>query len=192
MPGRHPHRFHTAVITDSKTNQDERFKVGVVIGFYALDGALKVRPGTNNIDLLLDLETITLVRATHEAQLCHINSLKVEKGNLILWLDEYTDRTSTEKLIGAEVWTDRLQLTELDQDEWWVKDLVGLDVYTTDGEHVGTVFDVITGANELLEIKKLGGTESNTALVPFVKALVPVVDIANRRVEIKSIPGLLD
>jgi 16S rRNA processing protein RimM len=180
------------VTTDAQSNQDERFKVGVIIGFHALDGGLKIRPGTNNVSLLEDIETVTIVQLKHQPQLCHIDSLRVEKGNLIVWLDEYTDRTSTEKLIGAEVWTDRHQLNQLEQDEWWIKDLVGLDVYTTEGEHVGTVFDVITGTNELLEIKKLGGSESDTALVPFVEALVPVVDIPNRRVEIKNIPGLLD
>jgi 16S rRNA processing protein RimM len=180
------------VTTNTQSNQDERFKVGQIVGFHALDGGLKIRPGTNNVALLEDIETVTLVLPKIAPQLCHINSLRVEKGNLIVWFDEYTDRTSTEKLIGAEVWTDRDQLNELQQDEWWIKDLIGLDVYTTEGEHVGTVFDVITGSNELLEIKKLGGTESDTALVPFVEALVPVVDIPNRRVEIKAIPGLLD
>jgi len=177
---------------DSPETDEQRFKVGVVVGFHALNGGIKVRPNTNNFAMLLDIETVILAPLKAPEEICHVDSLKVDKGNLLMQLEEYPDRNSTETLIGAEVWTDKEQLAELEQDEWWIKDLVGLDVYTTDGEHVGTVFDVITGSSELLEIMKIGGTESDTKLVPFVKALVPVVDIARRRVEITPLPGLLD
>ena len=87
---------------------------------------------------------------------------------------------------------DRAQINELEEEEWWVRDLVGLDAYTTEGVHVGTVCDVISGSNQLIEILRLDGDKNNTILVPFVKALVPVVDIKARRVEIVNLPGLLD
>jgi 16S rRNA processing protein RimM len=172
--------------------EEEKFKVGVVIGFHGLAGVMKVRPGTNNPALLLDLETVTVVTGKNEELPCNVLSLRIEKGNLLLGVDAIGDRTQAETFMGSEVYTDRCQLADLDENEFWTGDLIGLEVYTTAGVHVGTVCDIINGAGDLLEIRKAGGTADDTALVPFVKALVPVVDIKGRRIEITDLPGLID
>ena len=71
-----------------------------------------------------------------------------------------------------------------------MKDLVGLDVFTTDGAPVGKVANVIDIGHQLLEIKI---PESDKLItVPFVKALVPVVDPTNHRIEVVDLPGLLE
>ena len=76
----------------------------------------------------------------------------------------------------------------LDEDEFLIDELVGLDVY--DGEtKVGAVVGVSNnGANDLLSVKTLN---KNISLVPFVKAIVLSVDINARRVQINNIEGLL-
>ena len=61
-------------------------------------------------------------------------------------------------------------------------------VVTTDGDAVGTVSDVLhSGAQDLLVI----GRDGRDVLVPFVEALVPVVDVAAGRVEVADRPGLI-
>jgi 16S rRNA processing protein RimM len=136
--------------------EEEKFKVGVIIGFHGLAGVMKVRPGTNNPALLLDLATVTVVTGANEELRCNVHSLRIEKGNLLLGVDEIADRTEAETFMGSEIFTDRSQLAALDENEFWTGDLVGLDVYTTGGVHVGTVCDIINGAGDLLEIRKAG------------------------------------
>ncbi len=76
----------------------------------------------------------------------------------------------------------------LDKDEYLISDLTGLDVYDTDGNKIGIV-DVVgeNGASDLICVKK---ADSKRFMVPFVKELVPVVDLAANKIVINMIEGL--
>jgi len=171
---------------------EQTFRVGEVIGVQALAGVMKVRMGTNNFALLQDIETVTIVTLKGVETEHEVVSLKFEKGNIQLGVSGVEDRNAAEALVGSTVYTKRDQLCDLEEEEFWTKDLVGMEVYTSSGKHVGTVCDIIEAAGDLLEIRKIGGTADDTALVPFVKALVPVVDLPGRRIEIADLPGLID
>jgi 16S rRNA processing protein RimM len=73
-----------------------------------------------------------------------------------------------------------------------VSELVGLPVFSTEGAELGTVLAVVGQKSELLEIKRTGQEDKDTVLVPFVRELVPLVDVAGRRIEIKMLPGLFE
>jgi 16S rRNA processing protein RimM len=165
------------------------FPVGKIVGFLGLKGDIKIRPETNNPELLLDIDDVEVLRGG-QRQKFEITDIRLEKRMLILKLKGFPDRTSVEHFMDSLVYTTREQLNELDEEEWWVDDLVGLPVFTPDGNQVGTV-NGITGANgELLEVQSL--KSSGTILIPFVKALVPVVDMKARRIEVVDLPGLLE
>lgn len=177
--------------TQKKTSNTNRFLVGTVVSVHGLKGTLKVKYETNNPMLLLDIETVEIVLPKQPPFFGTVDSLEIEKSLLMLRLEEVTDRNGAEELVGAKLYTELDQISELEDDEFWVRDLIGVDVFTTEGVKVGTVSDVISGANELLEVTKLGGTKDDAALVPFVKALVPVVDLKANRIEVANLPGLL-
>lgn len=118
---------------------------------------------------------------------CTIGGAYADRGTVILKLDQYPDRTAAESIIGASVHLKRSELAELLQDEWFLTDLIGLDCFDTEGTHVGKVKDVEVQATTILTIVY----ESKEVLVPFVKALVPDVDIKNGKLIINAIPGLL-
>jgi 16S rRNA processing protein RimM len=83
--------------------------------------------------------------------------------------------------------SDRPQLAE---GEFHLMDLVGLEArLTTDGEPVGTVSDLISGGNDLLEIKRSDGS---TLLIPFVEAIVPEVHLNDGWLLLTPPPGLMD
>jgi 16S rRNA processing protein RimM len=98
------------------------------------------------------------------------------------------DRFMAEEIRGADFSVE--QRRELSEGEFWPGDLIGLPVFDQDGAWVGAVKDVLFGAGQdrlLIE----GGSGLDFE-VPFVAALVPVVDLARARVEIVSIPGLTE
>jgi 16S rRNA processing protein RimM len=99
------------------------------------------------------------------------------------------DRTAAERLRGLSLVLslDPDEAPE-DPEEFYDHQLIGLGVSTTDGVAVGEVTDVIHGASQdLLAIRTVDGE----ALVPFVSALVPVVDVPGGRLEVADRPGLL-
>ena len=96
------------------------------------------------------------------------------------------DRSAAEALNGTELFVERSALPdELEEEEFYHADLVGMDVLDERGERIGTVNAVQNfGAGDILEIK---GPGLNGELVPFTKAAVPVVDVAMRSIRIDTV-----
>lgn len=166
------------------------FSVGKIVGFLGLRGEIKIRPSTNP-RLVLGMDLVEIKLPSQPAFKAGIASIRFDKKLLIVKLEGYEDRTAVEQFEGADVFTSRDQLDELDDDEWFIKDLVGLTVFTTEGREIGKVSNVVGENGELLEISKLDKPDA-TVLVPFVKNLVPVVDMNSKRIEVVDLPGLLD
>jgi 16S rRNA processing protein RimM len=81
------------------------------------------------------------------------------------------DRTAAEKLLNTQLFIERDRLPPPEEDEYYLSDLHGLRVVTTDGRELGTVTGLHDhGAGAYLEIGPL--------LLPFTRACVPGVDIA--------------
>ena len=119
-----------------------------------------------------------------------VRSWRRHQSRLLVAFDEVADRTAAEGLHGlalvAEV--DPAERPE-DPEEFYDHQLVGLTVCTTDGAAVGTVAEVLHGGGQdLLAVRTTDGRE---ALVPFVAALVPNVDVPAGRLEVADRPGLL-
>jgi 16S rRNA processing protein RimM len=111
-------------------------------------------------------------------------------GQLLVTFDGITDRTAAGALTGSWLSVDVSQLPRpADPDEFRDHELIGLSVRTPDGEPVGVVSDVLHHGQDLLVIERAGDSE---CLVPFVKAIVPEVDVAAGVLVIDPPPGLLD
>jgi 16S rRNA processing protein RimM len=162
------------------------FRIGTIVGVKGLSGEVKLKLDSD-FDLI---ESVSSVKLSQDESVYNakVRSLKQEGKSVIMSLAGYDSREDTEPLIGATIFTQKSQLRALDEDEWWFGDLVGLTAYTTSGERVGVVSAIVDSGNYLLEIEN----EGKTFLVPFVKALVPLVDIKGKRLEIEALPGLLE
>ena len=122
-----------------------------------------------------------------------VRSVRIHQGTYLVAFDGVSDRSEAERLRGVRLVGDSASHTdppETGGEEYYEDELVGLRVETAAGEHVGQVSALHTRpAQDLLEVRIL---DDSTALVPFVAALVPVVDVAAGRVVIDPPPGLLD
>ena len=119
-----------------------------------------------------------------------VASTRWHSGILLVRFEEILDRTAAEAarglLLSATVPADA---SPDHPDEYYDHQLIGLIAYDVSGAELGTVTALVHGgAQDLLSVKALDGRDT---LVPFVKALVPEVDIAGRRVVIADRPGLV-
>ena len=109
---------------------------------------------------------------------------------LLATFEELADRNAAEAARGIllHVTIDPAESPD-DPDEFYDHQLVGLAAYDLDGAHLGEVRGLVHGsAQDLLTVRTPDGRD---ALVPFVKALVPEVDVAGGRVVIADRPGLV-
>lgn len=113
-----------------------------------------------------------------------------QRGRLLVSFAGFPDRTAVETLNG-ELLTASVPASELpsDDDEYFDRQLVGVEVLNHLGEAVGTVREVLhLPAQDVLEVETAGGVR----LIPFVKALVPVVDMDARTLQLADVDGLLE
>jgi 16S rRNA processing protein RimM len=167
-------------------------RVGTVVSLHGLKGTLRIRPEFNNPSLILSAGNVLFAKDSAIFAQCQVEQMRFENGLFYLVLKNHPSRDHVEKYLGLDVFVAKAELVELSEDEWWVSDLIGAQVYTTKGELIGTVSDAVGEHCELLEITKCGAESDEPILVPFVKRLVPLVDLSLRRIEIDPIPGLLD
>jgi len=136
-----------------------------------------------------------------------LRSARLHNGTWLLAFDEVPDRTGAESLRGTRLVADIPEtaasdgneasegvdgsVSTVDDEEGWYEDqLVGLEVVLTDGTRVGTVSALEIGAAQDLLVLALDA--GHTGYVPFVRAIVPTVDVAGGRVVIDPPAGLLD
>lgn len=120
-----------------------------------------------------------------------VRTARWHQDRLLVGFEEVADRNAAETvrncvLAVAVAPQDR----PADPEEFYDHQLVGLAVHPDDGERVGEVVDVLhSGAQDVLVVRRDDGRE---AMVPFVSALVPAVDLDAGRLIVADRPGLLD
>ncbi len=117
-----------------------------------------------------------------------ITGQRWHNGILLLTFDGISDRGAAEKIKNVLLMAD-VDIAESDADEFHVQLLIGSTIELIDGTVLGTIDDVLTTKGQNLLSFMRGGKQ---VLIPFVKAIVPTVDIAGRKVVITPPEGLLD
>ena len=118
-----------------------------------------------------------------------VDSARWHSGRLVVSFEQSRDREAAEGLRGVELLVDvPADQRPDDPEEYYDHQLRGLTASTSDGAPVGVVSDVLHLPSQDVLVLDVGGSE---VLVPFVAELVPVVDVAAGRVEIRELPGLL-
>ena len=124
--------------------------------------------------------------ATRDLTLSSLRHQVAHKGAWLAHFKEVKDRTAAEGLIGWSVTIPETALAALPAGEYYVDQLVGLDVVTDTGRPLGKLTDVIhSPAHDVYETD-LG------VLIPAVAAFLLDIDLAARRITVRDTPGLTD
>lgn len=176
------------------TVPDGWIAIGKIVGVQGLRGEVRVYPDSDFPERFEQPGDRWLLRPNQAEP----ESIALESGryldgkNLyVLRLGGVSDRAQAEALRGCLLLVPEGDRPALDEGEFHVLDLVGLPVFDqTSQAQVGIVTDVLTAGNDLLEVALLDS--DRRVLIPFVEAIVPVVDLQQRRIEISPPAGLID
>lgn len=167
--------------------QPDRVCVGVVVGAHGIRGDIRVKSFTADPDHLTAYGPLFDEAGQKRFRLILVGR---GKGVVICRAEGVDDRNGAEALKGTRFFLDRSALPPPEEDEFYHADLIGLPVTFADGEAVGEITGLYDfGAGDLLEIRRVGGA---LAMLPFTRAVVPVIDVAARRVVIERLDGLFD
>ncbi|WP_445214846.1 ribosome maturation factor RimM [Brasilonema sp. UFV-L1] len=184
---------------------DGWIEIGTIVAPQGLDGEIRVYPDTDFPERFEVPGTRWLLRPNQaEPQAVELLSGRYVQGkNLyIIELAGVENRNQVEELRGCKLIVPESDRPQLGEDEYHVVDLINLPVFMQEsGELLGTVVDVLPAGNDLLEVQlhsakdeeqKTRDKKQKTVLIPFVKAIVPIVDLEIRRIEITPPSGLLE
>ena len=167
--------------------QSRRVCVGIVAGAHGVQGAVRVKSFTADPE---DIARYGPLEDETGGQRWSLRIIGSAKGVVIARLAGLNDRDRAESLRGLRLYLPRAALPPTADEEYYHADLIGLAAALTDGTalgHVSAVHDF--GAGDTLEIARPKGPP---AMVPFTRAIVPVVDLAAGRLVLDPPPGLID
>lgn len=181
----------TDVVSKDRNQGKNQLRVGRLVKAHGLKGALKLELYTDNPERRFTTGAEFTLQVP-EASPWHgktvvVREYRVMNGNPVVFLQDVDDRDAAETLVRAILWIDQ-DSDEVEDDAWFDHQLVGLDV-VRDDVVVGKVARVDHFPAQDLLIVRSGDSE---ILVPFVKAIVPTVDVSAGRVVVTPPPGLFE
>lgn len=111
------------------------------------------------------------------------------KGGYLLRFAELANRDASHRLLGAELLVAVDELRPLEDGEFFVHDLVGLEIIEVDGRQLGRIADVYDAAGQLLAAVDVGGRER---LFPVRSETVLRIDLESGTIEVSLPAGLLE
>jgi len=162
-------------------SQSDRLLLGVIAGPRGIKGEMKVKSFTEVPEDIVAYGVLENKTGDTKFKVSLVGSSK----NLpVIRIKGVVDRNQAEALKGQELYVSRDKLPETEgDDEFYCRDLIGLDVIYEDGTRYGEILQLHEfGAGDILEIKPEGKGAKSSILVPFTKEMVPTVDLAARHV----------
>ena len=167
---------------------EQLLQVGVISSTHGVRGEVKVFPTTDDVKRFKKLKKVILDTGNEQLPL-EIEGVKFFKQFVILKFRGIDNINDIEKYKGKRLLVDREHAVKLKKDEYFIADMIGMDVFTEDGELFGALKDVMeTGANDVYIIEMSDGKE---VLVPAIKQCILDVDIENRKMVIHLLEGLV-
>lgn len=165
-------------------------RVGIVVKPHGISGELKVKPLTDFPSRFRDLSRVFMIpKNGGENVSTIIESVRTLNEIVLLKLESIQTIQEAQGVVGWEICITRGECVPLPPDSYYAFDLIGLQTYSSKGELVGTVVDVVSlPAQDLLVVK----TNEKEAMIPLVNELVTEISIEKKRIVLQEIPGLFD
>ncbi len=167
---------------------EKQLQVGVISSTHGIRGEVKVFPTTDDAARFKQLKKVYLDTGK-EQLILEIEHVKFFKKFAILKFKGIDHINDIEKYRGKSLLVDREDAVELGKDEYYIADMLGLEVYTEDGNFFGNLKDVMeTGANDVYMIAT---KEYGEVLIPAIRECILDVDVERNRMVIHLMEGLV-
>jgi 16S rRNA processing protein RimM len=165
--------------------------VGKVIGVHGLNGTTKVYSYAESLSVFEPNSSILLTSAGGGREIYYIKWVKPHARGILLGLKEITNRDQAQKLVGSEILIERIRLPELENGAFYWCDIIGLSVFSSDGEYLGHVASIIaTGSNDVYVVKDPDNSKDNEILIPAIESVVQEIDLERQTMRVDLPEGL--
>lgn len=161
--------------------------IGKVVRTQGIKGLIRVKPFAD-IETFMTAETLFLGSGDIDPVRFNVLSAKQHQGAILLGLEGVKNMSQAEKLVGTNIYTDREALPELADGEYYWFEVLGLEVFTEDGQYLGKIKEIFpTGSNDVYVVRD----KTKEYLIPAIEDVVKKIDLSDGRATIHLIKGLL-
>lgn len=166
---------------------DDLLEFGKIIGAHGLNGELKVFPITRDASNFLKIKKVIIQGIEFS-----VISVRLMNNHVTFSIEGINDRTQAEQFKGEYISIKRKDAPSLDKETYYMRDIIGCEVYDDIGI-IGKIVDIIeTGSNDVYVTDGSNGVYKQQILIPAIKGVVLNIDINSKRIHVKIPKGLLD
>lgn len=160
--------------------QTKVIQIGEIIKPQGIRGEVKLKAMTSDMTRYARLESVFLQRGKGEMKEYRVIKGRSYDGFAFLTLEGVGDRNAAEALRGYGVYVDREHAIELDEDENFVDDLIGLAAVDSRGNEIGELVDVLT-PNSICDVYVFD-TPRGSMMIPALRRVVLEVDLDKEKI----------
>lgn len=167
---------------------EQLLQVGIISSTHGVRGEVKVFPTTDDVKRFKKLKEVLLYTGKEHEKM-QIESVKFFKQFAIVKFKGYDSIDDIMKYKGMGLFVTRENAVKLQKDEYFIADLIGMQVENEDGSFRGELKDVLeTGANDVYIVK----WQDREVLIPAIKECILSVDTQKNEMKVHLLDGLLD
>lgn len=170
----------------------KRYEIGKIAAAHGIRGDMLLLPLTDFPERFFEMESLDVKTAGKPMRTFEIRRIEPYegKGTFFLHLNGIETREAAEALKGASVTVARDERAELEEGEYWLDDIIGLNVVNTSNEVLGVITEVMpTGSNDVYVIKTPDGSYK---AIPATADVVKKIDLSAGTLEADIPEGLWD
>lgn len=169
--------------------KNDLLRVGVITSTHGIRGEVKVFPTTDDPQRFKDLKEC-IIAAKRENINVTVESVKFFKQYVIVKFKEFSNINDIEAYTKCDLMVTRENAVKLEEGEYFICDLVGLEVVTDEGQKIGKLKDVLeTAANNVYIVEDEDGDE---ILIPVIDQCILGHDLEAGTITVHLLDGLLD
>lgn len=158
---------------ESGENMNDFIRVGKIINVHGIKGEVKIFPLTDDINRFYSLKKVYLEQENSILPLT-ISNIRIHKNVVLASFNEIVDRNQAEQYKGLFIIINREDAIELSENQYFISDLIGIKVYSPEGNLIGNIKDILqTGPTDIYVIE----TNNKDVLVPALKDIFKEIDI---------------
>lgn len=163
-------------------------QVGVITQTHGIKGEVKVFPTTDDASRFKKLKEVIMDTGRERLNM-EVEGVKFFKQYVIVKFKGYDSINDVEKYKGSKLYVTRDKAVRLKKDEYFIADLIGMQVITEDGEPFGVLKDVmVTGANDVYVVER---EDSSEVLLPAIRECILRIDMEQGVIMVHIMDGLL-
>ncbi len=166
----------------------EMLEIGQIVNTFGVKGMVKIVPYTDDVKRFDELKEVYVITKTQKTKY-KIEEIKYHKNMVLAKLEGIDTMNDAEMLKQSSVQIERKDAIPLDENTYFIVDLIGLKVVTDNHKELGNLVDIYnTGSNDIYVVKDELGKQ---ILLPAISDVIKKIDMENKLITVHLVKGLV-